>query len=89
MVVNTTINSSSHTDLGVVGGEFSAIVDGDSTNAYRTFCLERNEFFMPGVSYNYTKSFAAEAGGLTGATDGKGQCLWERLTCTHSSAREH
>jgi len=50
------------------GGEFTAVTTGLGT--FQTFCIEYNEEFVPGNSYNYNMNSGAVAGGSgTDATD--------------------
>jgi hypothetical protein len=47
------------------GGPFSATTSGTQfSSPFMTFCLELNEYFNPGVSYNFVKNDGAVGGGL-------------------------
>src|ERR1017187_8366078 len=43
------------------GGEFTAVTSGLGT--FQTFCIEYNEEFYPGSTYNYKQNTGAVAGG--------------------------
>lgn len=50
------------------GGEFTAITSDLGT--FQTFCIEKNEYFTPGATYNYSISSGAKNGGVSGAVNG-------------------
>jgi hypothetical protein len=52
-----------------VGGEFTAVTSG--LGAFQTFCIEYNEEFVPGNTFDYNKNTGSVAGGVSGqdATD--------------------
>lgn len=52
----------------VSGGEFTATTSDLGT--FQTFCIEKNEYFIPGLTYNYSISSGAKNGGLSGAING-------------------
>ncbi|MBS0661880.1 MAG: VPDSG-CTERM sorting domain-containing protein [Verrucomicrobia bacterium] len=45
---------------------YNAKAKGDG--GFLTFCLEENEYFNPGYTYNYSLSFGAKNGGVSGQT---------------------
>lgn len=58
-------------------GDFESVLDnyalGKSTDGtwFGTFCIEKNEYFTPGSTYDVTFNNGAVSGGKTGATNGK------------------
>lgn len=58
-------------------GEFADVIDnyamGKSTDGtwFGTFCIEKNEYFNPGSTYDVTLNDGAISGGKAGATNGK------------------
>lgn len=69
---------STHPANGMRGQYTATVVSGfagmtDATgigSSFDTFCLERNEYFIPGSTYEATIDVAARNGGVSGGSDG-------------------
>jgi hypothetical protein len=55
-ILNGPANSSSYSSLAIDG------------NGFLTFCIEENEYFNPGGTYNYSLAFGSTGGGVSGQT---------------------